>query len=135
MKDYKGRVRLVVKMFPYQYRNYARPAALAALEANAQGKFWEMHSALLKYSPDLERDNLIKYGKEAGLDTAKLTDAIDKGRHNPVIEKDLKLASDLGLYGTPTLFINGRMTVGARSYEYLKKIVDEELKHGKAAKK
>jgi protein-disulfide isomerase len=35
----------------------------------------------------------------------------------------------LDLYNTPTIFINGRKVIGNRPYEYIKKIIDEELQH------
>ena len=90
-----------------------------------------MHDLLIKNSPKLDRDNLIKYAKEIGLDVKSFTESLDKMKHAARIEKDKKLALDLDLYNTPTFFINGRMVIGDRPYEYLKKIVDEELKNAK----
>jgi len=37
----------------------------------------------------------------------------------------------MDLYNTPTFYINGRQVVGERPFEYLKKIIDEELKNAK----
>jgi protein-disulfide isomerase len=37
----------------------------------------------------------------------------------------------MDLYSTPTYFINGRKVIGNRPYEYLKQIIDEELKNAK----
>jgi len=90
-----------------------------------------MHDLLIKNSPKLDRDSLIKYAKDIGLDVKAFTESLDKMKHAARIEKDKKLAVDLDLYNTPTFFINGRMVIGERPYEYLKKIVDEELKNAK----
>lgn len=128
---YKGRIRLVVKHYPYKYSDYSHIAAEAALASLEQGKFWEMHHLLLKKSPRLDRDSLIKYAKETGLDLKAFTDSIDRMKHSAVIERDKKLAIEMDLYNTPTFFINGRKVVGNRPYEYLKKIVEEELKNVK----
>ena len=68
VKDYASRVRLVIKFYPYKYRDFARISAEAALAASDQGKFWEMHRLLLKKSPKLDRASLISYAKEIGLD-------------------------------------------------------------------
>ncbi len=131
MDTFKGKIRLVIKNYPYKYRDYSHIAAEASLAAFDQGKYWEMHDILLKNSPKLDRESLIKYAKEIGLDTKTFTDCIDKMKHSALIERDKKLALSLDLYNTPTFFINGRKVVGDVPYEYLKKVVEEELKDAK----
>jgi protein-disulfide isomerase len=128
MKEYKGKIRLVIKHYPYKYRDYSHIAAEASMAAADQGKFWEMHHLLLKKSPQLDRASLIKYAQEIGLDMKAFTDSLDNKKHAALIERDKKLAVDMDLYNTPTLFINGRKVVGNRPYDYLKKIIEEELK-------
>ena len=128
MEVYKGKVRLVIKNYPYRYRDYSRIAAEASLAAREQGKYWEMHDILITRSPKLERASLIGYAKELGLDAKKFTESIDGQKFKLEIDADLKLATDMDLYNTPTFYINGRQVVGERSFEYLKKIIDEELK-------
>ena len=129
MDTFKGKVRLVVKNNPYKYRDYSHIAAEASLAAADQGKYWEMHDLLLKNSPKLDRNSLINYAKELGLDVNRFTDSIDKMRHSALIEQDKKLALSLDLFNTPTFFINGRKVVGDVPYEHLKKVIEEELKH------
>jgi len=131
METYKGKARLVIKNYPYKYRDYSHLAAEASLAASDQGKYWEMHDLLLKNSPKLERENLIKYAWELGLDAKVFAASIDAKKHAAEIERDKQLAFDMDLYSTPTYFINGRKVIGNRPYEYLKKIIDEELKNAK----
>jgi protein-disulfide isomerase len=128
---YKGRVRLVIKNYPYKYRDFSHIAAEASLDAADQGKYWEMHDIMLKNSPKLDRESLVKYAKEIGLDVKIFTASLDAKKHAALIENDLKLALKLDLYNTPTYYINGRQVVGNRPFEYLKKIIDEELKNAK----
>jgi len=128
---YKGKIRLVIKNYPYKYRDFSHIAAEASLAAGDQNKYWEMHDLLLKKSPRLDRASLIQYAKELGLDINRFTEALDTVKHSALIERDKKLAVDLDLYNTPTFFINGRKVVGNRPYEYIKNIVDEELKNAK----
>jgi len=128
MDVYKGKVRLVIKNYPYRYRDYSRSAAEASLAAKEQGKYWEMHDLLIKNSPKLDRASLIGYAKELGLDVKKFTEALDTQKFKKEIDADLKMATDMDLYNTPTFYINGRQVVGERPFEYLKKIIDEELK-------
>jgi protein-disulfide isomerase len=127
VKDYGSRVRLVIKFYPYKYRDFARISAEAALAASDQGKFWEMHRLLLKKSPKLDRASLIGYAKEIGLDADRFTESLNKRKNDKIIERDVNLALSLDLYNTPTFFINGRRVIGDVPYEYLKKIVAEEL--------
>jgi protein-disulfide isomerase len=127
LETYKVKVRLVIKNYPYRYRDYARIAAEASLAAREQGKYWEMHDLMIKRSPKLDRASLIRYAGELGLDTKKFTESLDSGKHKQEIDRDLKLAEDIDLYNTPTFFINGRKVVGNRPFEYIRKIIDEEL--------
>jgi protein-disulfide isomerase len=127
MDTYKGKVRLVVKNYPYIYRDYSHIAAEASLAARDQGKYWEMHDLLLKRSPKLDRGSLIIYAQELGLDVKKFTESLDGKKHAQEIDRDKKLAVDMDLFNTPTFFINGRKVVGERPFEYFKKIIDEEI--------
>ncbi len=124
---YPGKIRLVIKNYPYIYRDYSHLAAEASLDARDQGKYWEMHDLLFERSPKLDRESLIRYAKELGLDVKKFTESLDKKKHAAEIERDKKLAVDMDLYNTPTFFINGRKVIGERPFEYFKKIIDEEL--------
>jgi len=131
MDAYKGKVRLVIKNYPYRYRDYSHMTAEASLAAREQGKYWEMHDLLIKRSPKLDRESLIGYAKELGLDVKKFTESLDSQKFKKEVDADLKLATDMDLYNTPTFYINGRQVVGERSFEYFKKIIDEELKAAK----
>ena len=69
-KKYAGKVRLVMKQFPLSFHPQARPAALAAIAAGRQGKYWEMHDRLFS-SPQLDPDTLERYAREIGLDVER----------------------------------------------------------------
>lgn len=112
---------------PYKYRDYARLAAEAALAAGEQGKYWEMHDLLLERSPKLDRTSLVGYAAELGLDIRRFAADLDGMRHREAIDRDLALAAENDLYETPVFFVNGRKVVGNRSFEYLDRIVAEEL--------
>jgi protein-disulfide isomerase len=127
MNTYKDKVRLVIKNYPYIYRDYSHIAAEASLDARDQGKYWEMHDMLIKRSPKLDRDSLIAYARDLGLDVKKFTESLDAKKHAAEIERDKKLAVDMDLYNTPTFFINGIKVVGERPFEYFKKIIDKEM--------
>jgi protein-disulfide isomerase len=129
MDAYKGKIKIVVKNFPYILRDYSHIAAEAALAARDQGQYWEMHELLIAHSPKLDRISLISYAKQLGLDIKKFSESIDGKKHAPEIERDKKLAADLYVFSTPTFFINGRKVVGDWPFESFKKVIDEELKN------
>ena len=131
METYPGKIRRVIKNYPYKYRDFARMAAEASLAARDQGKYWEMHEILLTRSPKLDRASLIAYAGELGLDVKKFTASIDGNAHKADIDADIKLAESMDLYNTPTFYINGRQIIGERPFEYLKKVIDEELSAAK----
>jgi predicted DsbA family dithiol-disulfide isomerase len=88
-----------------------------------------MHDLLIENSPDLGKGSLEGYARELGLDMGRFKADLDGMKHKAQIDADVQYAYDLDLYNTPTFFINGRTVVGNRPYEYLKKIVNEELKN------
>ena len=127
LQTYPGKIRLVIKNYPYKYRDFAKIAAEASLAAGDQGKYWEMHDILLTRSPKLDRASLIAYADELGLDLKKFTASIDNGGHANEIDRDVNLAQSMDLYNTPTFYINGRQVVGERPFDSFRKIIDEEL--------
>jgi protein-disulfide isomerase len=127
MEAYPGKIRRVIKNYPYKYRDFARISAEASLAARDQGKYWEMHEILITRSPKLDRASLVSYAGELGLDVRKFSESIDKNLHAQEIDRDIKLAESMDLYNTPTFYINGRQIIGERPFEYFKKIIDEEL--------
>lgn len=126
-QTYPGKVRLVIKNYPYKYRDFSKIAAIASLAAGDQGKYWEMHDLLISRSPKLDRKSLISYAEELGLDMKRFTDSLDSSEFAKEIDKDVHLAESIDLYNTPTFYINGLQIVGERPFDYFKKIIDTEL--------
>jgi len=133
-KAYPGKVRVAWKNYPLPFHNNAKPAAEAALAANEQGKFWEMHDILFKNQQALTAADLEKYAKEIGLDMGKFKAAIDSHKFAAQVEADTKQGAALGVQGTPAAFVNGNLVSGAQPVEAFKKIVDAELKGGPKGK-
>ena len=131
MAEYPGKIRLILKNYPYRYRDYSHLAAESLLAAGDQGKYWEMHDIMIKNSPKLDRESLISYAEELKLDMKQFTSDLDSMKHRKLIQKDEDLAVAMDLYNTPTFFINGRKVIGNRPYEYFKKVIEEELAYVK----
>jgi len=131
MAEYPDEIRLILKNYPYRYRDYSHLAAESLLAAGDQGKYWEMHDIMIKNSPTLDRESLIRYAGELKLDVKRFTSDLDSMKHKKQIDEDGNLAIAMDLYNTPTFFINGRKVIGNRPYKYLKKIIEEELAYVK----
>jgi protein-disulfide isomerase len=128
LKAYPNEVKFVYKEFPLSsIHQNALNAAKAAVAAQKQGKFWEMHDKLFANQRALSPDNLKQYAKEIGLNVAKF----EKDMTSPEVQKqiadDMKLAQEADVRGTPTLFLNGKRVMN-RSFEGLKQMIDEALK-------
>ncbi|WP_339136888.1 MAG: thioredoxin domain-containing protein [Candidatus Electrothrix sp. GW3-4] len=126
LKKNPDKVKIVFKHLPLQMHKQARPAALAAIAAHEQGKFWQMHDALFATAKKLSKENIEKAAKDVGLDIEKF----NKDLANPTIQaklkKDMIDAGKAGVSGTPTLFINGRQVKG-RGANVLQEMIDQEL--------
>lgn len=126
LKKYPEQVKLVFKNFPLPMHRYSRTAALAGLAAQKQGKFWPLHDLMFANYQQLNPARIMELAKSLDLDMARF----EKDLKDPVlvqrIDSDIQEGKQIGVHGTPTLFINGRR-VQQRSVEALSAMIDEEL--------
>ncbi len=103
-----GRVKVTWMDFPLtDIHPNALLAAQAGREAQAQGKFWEFHAAAMAAQDKLDQDGLLALGKQVGMDVKALAKALESKKWAADAEASGKIARDLGLKGTPSVFING----------------------------
>ena len=114
-KEYGDKVKVVFRHNPLPFHGDAPLAAEAAVAAQAQGKFWEMHDKLFANQQAIKRPDLEKYAGEIGLDVGKFKAALDSGAGKAQIEADKKVAAQVGANGTPNFYIDGRNVVGAQA--------------------
>ena len=126
-KHYAGKVRVVWKNYPLPFHNNAKPAAEAAMAANAQGKFWEMHDKLFENNSALDRASLETYAAALGLDMTRFKADLDAERYKDRIDADIAEGTAVTVVGTPAVFINGRKISGAYPFETFQLIADAEL--------
>jgi len=91
----------------------AQIAAEASEAAAAQGRFWEMHDALLAHQGDLRPSHLADYARELGLDADRLVQELRRREYASRVSEDVASADESGVSGTPTFFVNGRRHYGA----------------------
>jgi protein-disulfide isomerase len=102
------KIRFVYKFMPLAMHPRGEPAARAAIAAQMQGKFWEMHHQLFANGSRLGDGDIDGYARAIGLDLDRFHADMQSPAAKARIEADRKLADDLGVKGTPTLFIDGR---------------------------
>jgi protein-disulfide isomerase len=101
-----GRIRYVARSFPLRESHpLAEGAAEAALCANEQGRYWEIHEWFFKHQQRLDRASIREDAKVIGLDSAAFERCLETGRYVPMIAKDVEEGQDLGIRGTPSFFL------------------------------
>jgi protein-disulfide isomerase len=125
---YPKDIRLIFMDYPLPMHNRAAAAAEAARCAGEQGKYWEYGDHLMKTAGDLSDDNLKQRATDLSLDAAAFETCISSTKHEPAVQSDFTEGNRVGVSGTPTFFINGRMIVGAKALDDFKQIVDDEIR-------
>ncbi len=101
-------VRFVYKFMPLSMHPHGESAARAAIAAQAQGKFWEMHDKLFANGEHLDDVDILKYATAIGLDLDRFRADLQSPATKARLDADRKLGDALKVKGTPTIFINGR---------------------------
>lgn len=112
---YKGNVRIVFRNFPLTVTHVnALLAAQAAEAAGLQGRFAKMINLLYngrrRWAESRNaRQHFISYARRLHLDRRRFTGDIDGAEVRERIRLDVERAHSLGVLGTPTVFVNGKM--------------------------
>jgi len=114
-----GNVRVVIKEFPI-LGDESLYAARAALAAANQGKYAEMHSALMTFKGKPGPKEVDALAKSLGLDTAKLKQDMAAPAVDQELQQNYNLAEALGINGTPAFIIGETLIPGAVKLEDLK---------------
>lgn len=104
----KDKLRFVYKFMPLTMHPHGEDAARAAIAAQLQGKFWEMHQQLFAHGDHLEQQDLEAYARAVGLDIDRFRADMHSKAVDDRLAADKKLADDLGVKGTPTIYVDGR---------------------------
>lgn len=113
--EYGQRLRFVFRQFPLTgVHPHALVAAHAAEAAGLQNRFWEMHDHLYenqsKWSAEVDpRPLFINYARDIGLDVDRFINDMNGPQVEARVTSDRLRGRSMGVTGTPTLFINGRM--------------------------
>jgi protein-disulfide isomerase len=131
-EEFGDNVRFVFKQHPLPMQANSRPAARAALAANAQGKFWEFHELLLANQSALTEENFVAWARQVGLDVDKFNADRNADWTNAQVDADLAVARSSNIRGTPNFLINGKPVTGARPFDAFASVIREEITATKA---
>jgi protein-disulfide isomerase len=127
-KTYGEKVRIVFRDYPLASHRSAKRAAEAARCADDQGKFWEMHDRLFsKGGGPLQEADINRYATQASLDLVKFDACLTSGKYKEAWRASQEEGYRAGVTSTPSFFINGRMVIGAATFDTFAKVIDEEI--------
>lgn len=128
MRQFPNDVKLVFKQFPLDDHAQAEFGAEAALAAQAQGKFWEMHDLLYGGYPDLSRATVMAYGRKLGLDMKRFTTELDTHKYKARVHAEEQEGETVDVAGTPTFFIDGKKFNDTFDVATVAPLIRKELK-------
>lgn len=117
-------VRIVYKEFPILGEGSV-VGARAALAARAQGRYHDLHGALMRAEGPLNESRVLSIASAAGLDAQRLSADMNDPAVTATIERNHELARALGISGTPAFIIGDRIVRGAPSPQQLNAMVAE----------
>src|SRR5262249_50305469 len=106
-------------------------AARAAEAAGLQGDFWGMHDFIYGTQDDWKDEQEVRsmFARHAGairLDVARFRRDMDSAEVQQRIAADQQRGESLGVTGTPTVFLNGRL-LAPNELNHLRELIDAAL--------
>ena len=133
---FDGKVRVIFKNYPLEGHPWARAAAVDGRCAYRQGQpaFWKFYDWIYDSQDGITVENLnskvLAWAGENGVDTVKLGQCMDSKATEPEVSRSIAEGHELGISGTPTLFINGRK-IGGLMWPDLQLVLNKELEFTK----
>lgn len=130
--QYSSKIALVYRHFPLDIHQFSKSMAIAAEAAGKQGKFWEMHDLIFSNQGTWEglsdvRETVTGYARSLGLNVDQFQKDLDSNELKTRVDNASEDAINLGLYYTPTFFLNGKLIENPKSLDEFKKIIDGAL--------
>ena len=123
---YKDQLKIVIKHFPLESHKFAHIASQASLAAHNQGKFWEFHNKLFENYDSINDNKIEQIAIELKLDMDKFHSDINLPDIQQIINRDIQNGKEIGVTGTPTMFINGKL-INPRTFDDFIKKIESEL--------
>jgi protein-disulfide isomerase len=129
--DSDPNVRVVFKELPILSKG-SEEAARVALAAKKQGKYWELHKAMLTAKGHMDEATALRIAEKLGLDMDKLKADVASSEVAAEVAQSEALAKKMGVNGTPHFLVGDRAIPGAPEdlYQQLSHNVQELRKQG-----
>lgn len=122
-KKYKDKVK-------FGFTHFSTDITICAIASECggkQNKFWEMHDIIFGFKHLPDTSELFTIATKLKLDMKVFKkDFADKSLSNN-ISKNFDKLKVMGLYGTPTFVINGKIIFNSSSKEEIEKVINENL--------
>lgn len=124
-------VRVVLKEFPI-FGERSEGTARVAIAASKQGRYFEMHTALLKNRGQNTQKSALLLAEKLGLDMDKLKKDMATDEANNIIKETRELGNKLGINGTPFYLVGDRVIPGAPDnlYQVFQQHIADVRKNG-----
>jgi protein-disulfide isomerase len=125
------KVRVVFKELPILSKG-SEEASRAAIAAGKQGKYWDMHKAMLEAKGQMNEAAAMQIATKLGLDIERLKKDMASPEVDTEIKKSEALAKKMGVNGTPHFLVGDRAIPGAPEdlFDQLENHVTELRKSG-----
>ncbi len=137
LKEFGDKVRFCFKDFPLGFHPWAEPAAIAAkcIAQQKETAYWKAYDGFFQNQKDVNPQNVKEkawaFVEAEKLDKAKFDDCFDNKKTQAAVKAEMAEGQSLGVTGTPSFVINGRLLVGAQPFEQFKAVIDDELASAK----
>jgi protein-disulfide isomerase len=133
LPKYGNQVRIIFKEFPLPFHDWSTTAAVANECAyQIDPAIFPAYRTLIFANQNAidatnARERLLKLGEDAGVDRSRLAACLDSKASLARVETERQEGRDLGIGGTPTSFVNGRIIIALPSKAAWYEVVDEVL--------
>jgi protein-disulfide isomerase len=129
-------VRIVWKNSPLPFHRNARAAAEAAAGVFAiagSDAFWKFHDSVLHGPGPLGPPFYERVAKDAGVsDIAAWRAGLAQHAWADIVDRDMNEGQELGVFATPTFFINGVPLAGALPFPTFQGVIERQIRAARA---
>ena len=137
LKEFGDKVKFYFKHFPLGFHPWAEPASMAVECAGRQkaDAYWKLYDWYFQNQAQVNPQNVKEKAwgvlEPLGLDKAKFDACYDNKETQAEVKAEMAEGQSLGITGTPSFVINGRLLVGAQPFEQFKAVIEDELASAK----
>jgi uncharacterized membrane protein/predicted DsbA family dithiol-disulfide isomerase len=134
LANHPGKIKLIHRHFPMDHEvnpMVKKPThigsgklAILTIYAATQGKFWQMSDIIFGIAREQPKIDIKKLAHEVGLDQRELSRSFFNAQIQHKLKKDILDGIKLGVTGTPSFVINGKLYQGQIPPQIIKTVLD-----------